>query len=131
MKPLYMPFTMVVAALCVVALLVPPTARGEMRRGTVVNLEGTSQTWRVLDKNGKEVEVQVPSQSLIDLKTGGSGQRSVRVPSAGRREVTATVVAVDTVANRVKMRTQQGQIIEIDAPAAGVHIGEEVVLVVP
>ena len=127
MQPVYMPFTMVVTALCIGALLAPVTARGDMRHGSVVTVEGSTQTWRVLDKSGQEVEVQVPSQSLSDVKTGRSAQRS----ATGATEILATVVAVDTTANRVKMRTQQGQILEIDAPAAGLQVGEEVFLVVP
>ena len=45
--------------------------------------------------------------------------------------VLATVVAVDTLTNRVKVRTQAGQVIELDTSAKDRQIGEQVTLIVP
>ena len=78
------------------------------------------------------VEVDVPSQSIIDIQTskeerpGASG-----TAGQGTGTVLATVVAVDTLTNRVKVQTQAGQVIELDTPAKDRQIGEQVTLIVP
>jgi hypothetical protein len=81
-----------------------------------------------MSKEGHEVEVEVPSQSSVDIHTGKAAEEKV-TPTRGR--VSATVVAVDTVANRIKVETAQGQIIELDLPAKDMNLGETVTLVVP
>jgi hypothetical protein len=115
-----------------ITLLVSPSALGQPLRATVVEVEGAAQTWRVTDRDGKIVEVHVPSQSVIDIETtqeeppgtsGTSGQ--------GRGTVRATVVAVDTLTNRVKVQTQVGQVIELATAAKDRQIGEQVTLIVP
>jgi hypothetical protein len=117
---------------CAAALLVSPSAFGQPLRATVVHIEGVSDTWRVTDKDGKIVEVHVPAQSLIDIQTskeerpgasGAAGQGSGTVP--------ATVVAVDTLTNRVKVQTQAGQVIELDTSTKDRQIGEQVILIIP
>jgi hypothetical protein len=45
--------------------------------------------------------------------------------------VHATVVAVDTLTNRVKVQTQAGQVIELETAAKDHQIGEQVTLIVP
>jgi hypothetical protein len=90
-------------------MLVSPSAFGQPLRATVVQVEGAAQTWRVTDKDGKIVEVHVPSQSVLDIQTtkeeppGANG-----TAGQGRGTARATVVAVDTLTNRVKVQTQEG-----------------------
>ena len=55
--------------------------------------------------------------------SGTSGQ--------GTGTVLATVVAVDTLTNRVKVQTQVGQVIELETVAKDRQIGEQVTLIVP
>ena len=115
-----------------VILLVAPRAFGQPLRATVVHVEGVPDTWHVTDKDGKIVEVHVPAQSLIDIQTSQEAQPGAS-GTAGqvRGTVSATVVAVDTLTNRVKVRTQAGQVIELDTAAKDRQIGEQVTLIVP
>src|SRR5215510_14482511 len=115
-----------------VTMLVGPGTFGQPLRATVVHIEGVSDIWHVTDKDGKIVEVRVPAQSLIDIQTsqewrsGASG-----IAGQGTGTVLATVVAVDTLTNRVKVQTQAGQVIELDTSAKDRQIGEQVTLIVP
>ena len=115
-----------------VTTLVSPSAFGQPLRATVVHVEGAAQTWHVTDRDGKMVEVQVPSRSIIDIQTrkeerpGASG-----TSGQGTGTVLATVVAVDTLTNRVKVQTQVGQVIELETFAKDRQIGEQVTLIVP
>jgi hypothetical protein len=115
-----------------VTLLVVPGAFGQPLRATVVHVEGVPDTWHVTDKDGKIVEVHVPAHALIDIQTsqeerpGASG-----TAGQGTGTVLATVVAVDTLTNRVKVQTQAGQVIELDTAAKDRQIGEQVTLIVP
>ncbi len=117
---------------CAVTTLIAPSAFGQPLRATVVHVEGAKQTWHVTDMHGKIVEVEVPSQSIVDIQTrkeerpGASG-----TSGQGIGTVLATVVAVDTLTNRVKVQTQAGQVIELDTPAKDRQIGEQVTLIVP
>ena len=113
-------------------MLVVPSAFGQPLRATVVHIEGVSDTWRVTDKDGKIVEVHVPAQSLINIQTSqeerpGASGTSEQV----RGTVPATVVAVDTLTNRVKVQTQAGQVIELDTATKDRQIGEQVTLIIP
>ena len=115
-----------------VTTLVSPSAFGQPLRATVVHVEGAAQTWHVTDRDGKIVEVHVPSRSIIDIQTrkeerpGASG-----TSGQGTGTVLATVVAVDTLTNRVKVQTQVGQVIELETFAKDRQIGEQVTLIVP
>ena len=115
-----------------VTTLVSPSAFGQPLRATVVHVEGAKQTWHVTDMDGKIVEVEVPSQSIVDIQTrkedrpGASGT-SGQVTGT----VLATVVTVDRLTNRVKVQTQAGQVIELETPAKDRQIGEQVTLIVP
>jgi hypothetical protein len=115
-----------------VILLVAPLAFGQPLRATVVHVEGAKQTWHVTDRHGKIVEVEVPSQSIVDIQTS----REERSDASGTTEqvrgtVPATVVAVDTLTNRVKVQTQAGQVIELETATKDRQIGEQVTLIVP
>ena len=115
-----------------VTILVSPSAFGQPLRATVVHVEGAAQTWHVTDKDGKIVEVQVPSRALIDIQTSQEERPGVSGPSGQRTgTVRATVVAVDTLTNRVKVQTQAGQVIELATAAKDRQIGEQVTLSVP
>jgi hypothetical protein len=111
-----------------VTMLVSPSAFGQPLRATVVHVEGAAQTWHVTDRDGKIVEVQVPSQSLIDIQTS-QAERPGASGTSG--QVTGTVVAVDTLTNRVKVQTKTGQVIELETSAKDRQIGEQVTLSVP
>ena len=115
-----------------VTTLVSPSAFGQPLRATVVHVEGAKQTWHVTDMDGKIVEVEVPSQSIVDIQTSkeerpGASNTSGQVKGT----VPATVVTVDRLTNRVKVQTQAGQVIELDTPAKDRQIGEQVTLIVP
>jgi hypothetical protein len=115
-----------------VTILVSPSVFGQPLRATVVHVEGATQTWRVTDKDGKIVEVHVPAQSLIDIQTSQEerpGASGAAEPVRGT--VPATVVAVDTLTNRVKVQTQAGQVIELATATTDRQIGEQVTLIIP
>ena len=117
---------------CAAALLVAPSAFGQPLRATVVHIEGVQDTWRVTDKDGKIVEVHVPAQSLIDIQTSQEAQPGTSGPAGQERgTVRATVVAVDTLTNHVKVQTQAGQVIELDTSTKNRQIGEQVTLIIP
>ena len=115
-----------------VTTLVSPSAFGQPLRATVVHVEGAKQTWHVTDMDGKIVEVEVPSQSIVDIQTSkeerpGASNTSGQVTGT----VLATVVTVDRLTNRVKVQTQAGQVIELETPAKDRQIGEQVTLILP
>jgi hypothetical protein len=115
-----------------VTTLVSPSAFGQPLRATVVHVEGAAQTWHVTDRDGKIVEVQVPSRSIIDIQTSKEERPGASGPSGqGTGTVLATVVAVDTLTNRVKVQTQVGQVIELETFAKDRQIGEQLTLIVP
>jgi hypothetical protein len=115
-----------------VTTLVSPNAFGQPLRATVVHVEGAAQTWHVTDRDGKIVEVHVPSRSIIDIQTRQEERPGVSGTSGqGTGTVLATVVAVDTLTNRVKVQTQVGQVIELEIVAKDRQIGEQVTLIVP
>jgi hypothetical protein len=115
-----------------VTTLVSPSTFGQPLRATVVHVEGAKQTWHVTDMDGKIVEVDVPSQSIVDIQTSKEERPGASGPSGQvTGTVLATVVAVDTLTNRVKVQTQAGQVIELDTSAKDRQIGEQVTLIVP
>ena len=115
-----------------VTMLVSPSAFGQPLRATVVHIEGVADTWHVTDKDGKIVEVHVPARSIIDIQTSKEERPSASGTSGqGAGTVQATVVAVDTLTNRVKVQTQVGQVIELETFAKDRQIGEQLTLIVP
>jgi hypothetical protein len=117
---------------CAAAMLVTLSAFGQQPlRATVVHIEGVSDTWHVTDKDGKIVEVHVPARSLIDIQTSKEAQPGTSGAAVQERgTVRATVVAVDTLTNHVKVQTQMGQVIELETSAKDRQIGEQVTLIV-
>jgi hypothetical protein len=92
-------------------------------RATIVSVEGATTTYQSIDRDGKVVTVQVPSQSSADIK-GQDAQGNVQ----------ATVTAIDTTKNRMKVQTPAGQTIVLElSPAAltGIQVGDAFTLTVP
>ena len=52
-------------------------------------------------------------------------------PRACGQPLRATVVAVDTLTNRIKVQTQAGQVIELATATTDRQIGEQVTLILP
>ena len=90
---------------------------------TIVSVEGATTTYHSQDWNGQTVTVQVPSQSSADIK-GRDAQGIVH----------ATVTAVDTTINRVKVHTPEGQTIVLDmSPASltSMQVGDPFTFTIP
>jgi hypothetical protein len=90
---------------------------------TIVSVEGAITTYHSQDWNGQTVTVQLPSQSSADIK-GRDAQGIVH----------ATVTAVDTTINRVKVHTPEGQTIVLDmSPASltSMQVGDPFAFTVP
>jgi hypothetical protein len=90
---------------------------------TIVAVEGASTTYQTRDWNGKRVTVRVPSQSVTDIKDK-DGDGTVR----------ATVTRVDAAAQRVRVRTAEGQTIVLAmAPEAlaGLKAGDRILVTMP
>jgi hypothetical protein len=90
---------------------------------TIVSVEGATTTYHSQDWNGQTVTVQVPSQSSADIK-GRDAQGIVH----------ATVSAVDTTINRVKVHTPDGQTIVLDmSPASltSMQVGDSFTFTLP
>ena len=97
-------------------------AAGELS-ATIVLVEGAATTYHSQDWHGQSVTVQVPSQSAADIK-GRDAQGNVQ----------ATVTAIDTTTNQVKVRTAEGQTIVLAlSPASlrGLQIGDPLTFTVP
>src|SRR5439155_27125415 len=88
---------------CAVTTLVSPSAFGQPMRATVVHVEGAKQTWPVTDVDGKIVEAEVASQSIVDMQTGKE-ERPGASNTSGQDTGTelATAVTVDRLTNRVR-----------------------------
>ena len=90
---------------------------------TIVSVEGATTTYQSQDWNGQTVTVQVPSHASEDVK-GRDAQGIVR----------ATVSAVDTTTNRVKVHTPEGQTIVLDmSPASltNMQVGDPLTFTLP
>jgi len=90
---------------------------------TIVSVEGATTTYHSQDWNGQTVTVQVPSQSSEDIK-GRDAQGIVH----------ATVSAVDTTINRVKVHTPEGQTIVLamsPASLTSIQVGNPFTFTVP
>src|SRR5262245_635377 len=125
-------FVLAVGVLGAVITFAPPGAFGQMSRANVVTVEGATTTYHVTDMGGKSVMVDVPSQSVADIRTNSQGSASRNNPPGQATEtVPAQVVAVDTQTNTVKVLTQAGQTIKLEMMAQDVQVGEQLMLVVP
>jgi hypothetical protein len=114
-----------------IVALVPVSTWGEALSAGVVRVEGATKTFQVRDMDGKMVEVEIPSQSAQDIKTGIDRARPMgSTVASAHRTVPATVVAVDLPRNLIRVRTQYGQTIVLSTPG-DVQVGEQLTLVVP
>ena len=92
-------------------------------RATIESVEGASTTYQTRDWNGKSVTVRVPSPSTAAIR-GKDAEGTVR----------ATITAVDSATNRVRVRTAEGQTIVLStAPdaLAGLKPGDPIIFTVP
>jgi hypothetical protein len=90
---------------------------------TIVSVEGATTMYQSQDWNGQTVTVQVPSHASEDIK-GRDAQGIVQ----------ATVSAVDTTTNRVKVHTPEGQTIVLDmSPASltNMQVGDPLTFTLP
>ena len=90
---------------------------------TIVSVEGATTTYHSQDWNGQTVTVQVPSHASADIK--GTDAQGI---------VHATVTAVDTTTNRVKVHTPEGQTIVLDmSPASltSMQVGDPFTFTLP
>ena len=90
---------------------------------TIVAVEGATTTYQSQAWHGQPVTVQVPSQAAADIKDSDA-QGTVR----------ATVSAVDTTTNRIKVHTSEGQTIVLEmAPPAltSLQVGDPFLFTVP
>jgi len=86
-------------------------------------VEGASTTYQTRDWNGKPVTVRVPSPSAAAIR-GKDAEGTVQ----------ATITAVDSATNRVRVRTAEGQTIVLStAPdaLAGLKPGDPIIFTVP
>ena len=98
-------------------------APGPPPAATIVSVEGATTTYHSQDWNGQTVTVQVPSHASADIK--GTDAQGI---------VHATVTAVDTTTNRVKVHTPEGQTIVLDmSPASltSMQVGDPFAFTVP
>lgn len=110
---------MLVATAMVCAINAAPT----QPVATIVSVEGATTTYHSQDWNGQTVTVQLPSHASEDIK-GRDAQGIVR----------ATVTAVDTTINRIKVHTPEGQTIVLDmSPASltSLQVGDPLTFMLP
>jgi hypothetical protein len=100
---------------------IPPQASAPS--ATIVAVEGASTTYHTRDWNGKRVTVRVPSQSVTDIKDKDADGT-----------VRATVTSVDAAAQRMRVRTAEGQTIVLAmAPEAlaSLKAGDRILFTMP
>ena len=110
---------MLVATAMVCAINAAPT----QPVATIVSVAGATTTYHSQDWNGQTVTVHVPSHSSTDIK-GGDAQGIVH----------ATVTAVDTTTNRVKVQTPEGQTIVLamsPASLTNMQVGDPFTFAIP
>lgn len=127
-KP-FMTLALAVGILYVGIGFAPLAALAETPQARVTKIEGATTTYRVEDREGKTVKVEVPSSSVTSIRTHPSGTSALSGQTAGT--IPASVVAIDTLSNQVKVVTQAGQTIYLEMAAQDIQIGEQFTLVVP
>jgi hypothetical protein len=88
----------------------------------LIAVEGAAHTYHLTDYDGRVITTTVPAQSLTDIQTTNPDGT-----------VQATIVAIDMTANRVKARTDAGQILILAVPhesLAGLQLGDTFTLAV-
>jgi len=91
--------------LCLLVLVSPLALAAEqpskpLPAAQLIAVEGASHTYHLIDYDKRVVTADVPAQSLADIQT--------RNPDG---TVQATIVSIDLTTNRVKARTDVGQVL--------------------
>jgi len=68
-------------------------------------VEGAAHTYRLIDYDNRVVTAAVPAQSITDIQTSNPDGT-----------VRATIVSIDLTTNRVKARTDVGQVLVLAMP---------------
>lgn len=98
----------VLSVLCLAAplALMIDQAAGQSPRARIVTVEGAATTYQVQGSQGQTVTVDVPSQSVADIK----------LSDPARGTVSGTVLSLDGESNQVKIHTGEGQKIVLEIP---------------
>ena len=91
--------------LCLLVLVSPLVLAAEqlskpLPAARLIAVEGASHTYHVIDYDKRVITADVPAQSLADIQT--------RNPDG---TVQATIISIDLTTNRVKARTDVGQVL--------------------
>ena len=91
--------------LCLLGLVSPLVLAAEqpakpLPAAQLVAVEGASHTYHLIDYDKRVVTADVPAQSLTDIQTSNPDGT-----------VQATIVSIDLTTNRVKARTDAGQVL--------------------
>ena len=114
--------------LCLLALVSPLVFAAEqlskpLPAAELIAVEGASHTYRLIDYDGRVITATVPAQSITDIRAS-SPDGLVRV----------TLVAIDMIDDRVKAKTDAGQILVLAMPhksLAGLQLGDTFTLTMP
>ena len=114
-------------ALCLLSLMSPLVLAAEqpskpLPAAQLIAVEGASHTYHVIDYDKRVITADVPAQSLADIQT--------RNPDG---TVQATIVSIDLTTNRVKARTDVGQVLVLamaHADLENIRIGDTYTLAV-
>jgi hypothetical protein len=122
----YRNWVFVLSVLCVTVpfVLALDQAAGQAPRAKIVTVEGAMTTYQVEGMHGQTVTVDVPSNTMADVKLSNAAQGTVQ----------GKVVALDGVTNRVKVHTQEGQLVVLEMPHDTVmtmRLGDTFTLAVP
>ena len=71
----------------------------------LIAVEGAAHTYRLIDYDNRVVTAAVPAQSITDIQTSNPDGT-----------VRATIVSIDLTTNRVKARTDVGQVLVLAMP---------------
>lgn len=94
---------------------------GSLPRARVMAPERMATTYHIRDMHGHMLTVEVPAL----------GSPEVKVSDPAQRTVGATVMAVNSQTNQVRVRTQEGQTLMLDLPSEtvmGMRVGDQFTL---
>ena len=97
---------------------------GQPPHAKIVTVGGAATTWQVEGMHGQTVTVEVPSNTMTDIK----------LSDVAHGTVPGMVVALDGETNRVKVHTKEGQMVVLEMPHATVmsmRLGDTFTLAVP
>ena len=114
--------------LCLLALVSPLVFAAEqlskpLPAAELIAVEGASHTYRLIDYDGRVITATVPAQSITDIRA-----------SSPDGQVRVTLVAIDMTDNRVKAKTDAGQVLVLAMPhksLAGLQLGDTFTLTMP